>query len=175
MIDDSIIRNDILIWFLFGSPPGFIIENDSLTDWCSMILPLRWFHFNIKQTAGIVMIDLQQLWPAHRNDALKKRACIFARLRRVPAVWCSKDDTSEWYQLNIRQSAEKGPVKVSGSLSDYDRRYGMTAKNDLPFQRRRRRLKLLRRRIFYPVETFFKKYSVFYLPTANYCFILPLP
>ena len=39
---------------------------------------------------------------------VQKWVCIFARLRRVPAVWCSKDNASEWYQLNIRQSAEKG-------------------------------------------------------------------
>ena len=117
---------------LFGSPPGFITENDSLTDWCSMIYPLRWFPFNIKKSAGIVMLDLPQLWPAHRNDALINN---FTRLRRVPAVWCSKNNLFIWHQLNIRQSAEKSSVKVQGSLShptfryDYDHPFGMTAQN----------------------------------------------
>ena len=59
-----------------------------------------WFPFSIKQTAGIVMIDLQQLWPAHRNDTLENIGWCFARLRRVPAVWCSK--YNPFYMTSIK-------------------------------------------------------------------------
>ena len=131
----------ILIWFLFGrNPPGFIIENDSLTDWCSMIIVFIWFHFNSKQTAGIVISDLQQLWPAHRNDALKNIGWYIARLRRVPAVWCSK--YSHFYMTQIKH-------QTAGWINIFDMTMTILSewrqKNSLLFQRRRRSFNLLRR------------------------------
>ena len=81
---------------------------------------------NIKQAAGIVMTDLQQLWPAHRNDALKNIVCYIC----TPAAWFRLFDVQSitlfiWHQLNIKQSAKNSPVKALSSLLYPSLRYDL--------------------------------------------------
>ena len=101
--------------------PDWLMFND---------IPFKMIPFNIKQTAGIDTIDLQQLWPAHRND----RAKLSYKSPIFPPLFPPYDDSS---QMTIWPS------------------FRNDGKNALPFQRRRRRLKLLRRRIFCSVEKYF--------------------
>lgn len=59
------------------------------------------YDFFIKIINIHICSSYRKVWPSNRNDR------VFSRLRRVPAVWCSKYDNSGWYPLNIKQSAEE--------------------------------------------------------------------
>ena len=80
------------------------------------------------------------IWFTFRKSLKIYNRFIFARLRRVPAVWCSKYNPFIWHQLNIKQSAKKSPIKDLCQLSNphfdmiYDRRFGMMAKMTFLFK-----------------------------------------